>query len=404
MDPSCDVLVVGAGPAGCAAALTARRRGLDVVVADKATFPRDKTCGDGLTANALRLLESLGLTLDALPSYQHVDDVVVVSPSGRHIAMRLPSGGEYAAVVPRLELDNALVDLVVAEGIEVRQGAAVASVVEDDGSVVVGLDDGRTIRARRLIAADGHYSTVRKLLGSTRPSLGEWSAFRQYFSGVTDRRLWVLLEAGLLPGYAWVFPLPGNRANVGFAVLRTQGVTGKVVARRWRELLDGQAMHEILGEHAVAEAPHRAWPIAGKIEQLAHGRVLFAGDAAGVVDPMTGEGIAQAIETGMLAADAIAGGGEVAGRYTHTVEQRLGRDLRFARVLRPGLGTTFRARATLRVIDGSDWTRSNFARWMFEDYPRALLLTPSRWHRGMLHGAGAYRSGAVSPSPARRGS
>jgi geranylgeranyl reductase family protein len=403
MDRSCDVLVVGAGPAGSAAAVTAQRRGLDVVVADKASFPRDKTCGDGLTANALRLLEHLGLTLDALPSYQHVGEVVVVSPSGRHIAMTLPDGGEYAAVVPRLELDNALVDLVAAAGIEVLQGSAVTNVEQDD-TVVVRLDDARTIRARWVIAADGHYSTVRKLLGSARRSLGEWSAFRQYFRGVADRRLWVLFEPDMLPGYAWVFPLPDARANVGFALLREEGVTGKVVAQRWRELLDRPAMRAILGPDAVAEGPRRAWPIAGKVEALTHGRVLFAGDAAGVVDPMTGEGIAQALETGMLAAAAVASNGDVARRYTRAVEQHLVRDLRFARFLRPALASSFTARAALRAVDGNEWTRSNFARWMFEDYPRAVLLTPSRWHRGMLHGPGAYRSAGVSATPARPGS
>ncbi|MGH9031933.1 MAG: FAD-dependent monooxygenase, partial [Acidimicrobiia bacterium] len=88
-----DVAVVGAGPAGSAAAIAARDAGLDVFLVDKATFPRDKTCGDGLTTGALRLLERLGLELGALESYATVRETVLVSPSGRRVVIPLPVGG-----------------------------------------------------------------------------------------------------------------------------------------------------------------------------------------------------------------------------------------------------------------------------------------------------------------------
>jgi flavin-dependent dehydrogenase len=123
--------------------------------------------------------------------------------------------------------------------------------------------------------------------------------------------------------------------------------------------------------------------------------VLFVGDAAAVVDPMTGEGIAQALETGMLAADAIADGGRaetVAARYRRDVDRSLGADLRFASALQTVLRHPLGARAVIRAAGLTGWTRRNFARWMYEDYPRALLLTPRRWHRGMFSGPGAYRS------------
>jgi flavin-dependent dehydrogenase len=121
---------------------------------------------------------------------------------------------------------------------------------------------------------------------------------------------------------------------------------------------------------------------------------LFAGDAARVVDPMTGEGIAQALETGMLAARAIAAGGTaeaVATRYRASVEHALGRDLRFAHALQRVLRSPRGARGAVRAAGLNAWTRRNFARWLFEDYPRALLLTPRRWRRHMLTGPGAYR-------------
>jgi len=390
--------VVGAGPAGAAAAITAADRGLRVALVDKARFPRDKTCGDGLTAGALRRLEALGLSLDRLPSYEQVRDVVLVAPDGRQVVLPLPEGGHFAAVVPRAELDDALIALARRRGIDVREGAGVTGVASDAGAVAVTLATGDEMSAPFVIAADGHFSTVRRLLRSGADAdLGTWHAFRQYYRGVADTRMWVLFEEDLLPGYAWVFPLPDGRANVGFGVLRGAGVDGKALAARWRHLVDGPRLRAILGDGAEPEDARRAWPIPTRYEPdgLADGRVLFAGDAAAVVDPMTGEGIAQAIETGALAVDAIAAGGApgaVTGRYRRSVERALGADLRFAGALQRVLARPAGARAALRAVDLSPWTRRNFARWMFEDYPRAQLLTPRRWRRRMLTGPGAYRN------------
>ncbi|MFN8035631.1 MAG: NAD(P)/FAD-dependent oxidoreductase [Acidimicrobiia bacterium] len=381
-----EVLVVGAGPAGVAAAITAADHGLDVLLADKATFPRDKACGDGLTTAALRRLEALGLPRGAIDAMQPVREVVLVGPDGRRIGLTLPYGGSYATVSPRAELDDALVQLARQRGVTVREGAAVGSVSIGGDDAKVLFADGASVRARHVVAADGHYSAVRRALHRDPPDLGSWHAFRQYFSGVHDERLWVLFEEDLLPGYAWVFPLPGGRANVGYGVLRGPQTTGRRLATLWRDLLTRPVLREILGPAAVAEGTVRAWPIPGALrpDSLADGPVLFVGDAAGVADPLTGEGIGQALETGVLAAEAIIGGGdagEIASRYRRIVHRSLARDLRFAAGIQRLLRRPVVARAALRAVDTSDWTRRNFARWMFEDYPRALVLTPDRWRR-----------------------
>jgi len=151
-----------------------------------------------------------------------------------------------------------------------------------------------------------------------------------------------------------------------------------------------------LGPNAVARTPMRAWPIPTAYDRgaLTDGPVLYAGDAAQVVDPMTGEGIAQALETGVLAAEAIAGGGDtdaVARRYTRAVDHGLGRDLRFAAMLQRLLSRPVGARAAVRAAGLTPWTRRNFARWLFEGYPRALIVTPDRWRRGAFVSPGAYR-------------
>jgi menaquinone-9 beta-reductase len=394
-----DVLVVGAGPAGAAAGLAAQRRGLDVLVVDKAGFPRDKTCGDGLTTAALRLIEQLGVDLRRLPGYMAVRETVLVGPDGRHVSLPLADDGDHAAVVPRVELDAAIVDTARRAGVEVRDGVAVTGIETNGDGITATTDGDGSVRARFVIAADGHYSFVRRCLREAAPpELGTWHAFRQYFRGVDDPRLYVLFEADLLPGYAWVFPLPEGRANVGFGVLRRPGMSGKELNARWRELLTRPSVRTVLGPDAEPEATHRAWPIPASFEYdaLADGRVLYVGDAANVVDPLTGEGIAQAIETSLVAVDAIATGkADGAGRrYKEGVRRALGRDLRFAASLQRVLRSRRGAALAVRTAGLTPWTRRHFARWMFEDYPRALLLTPDRWHQGMFSGGGAYsRSG-----------
>ena len=397
-----DVLVAGAGPAGVAAAIEARRMGLSALVVDKATFPRDKTCGDGLTTGALRLLDRLGFDVRALPSWAAVTDTVIVSPSGREVVLSLPPDGAFAGVAPRIELDAALVAHARSFGVEIREGCGVTAVAHSTDHVDVTLADGTQITARWVVAADGHYSPTRRMLGASPPVLGRsrksWHAFRQYFHGVDDPRLWVLFEEDFLPGYAWVFPVGEGRANVGFGVLRTgDGSTnGKTLAAQARGLANRPSVRRALGRDAVAEGTARAWPIPADYDRarLTSGRVLFVGDAAQVVDPMTGEGIAQALESGMLATRAIATTpddvGSVTERYRASVDRALGADLRFAAFLQHLLRVPLGARAAIATAALTPWTRRNFARWMWEDYPRALVLTPRRWRRGMFSAAGAY--------------
>jgi geranylgeranyl reductase family protein len=394
-----DVLVVGAGPAGVAAAITAHERGLRTRLVDKASFPRDKTCGDGLTAQALRLLERLGLDVPSLDGFMSVHETVLVAPGGRQVSLPLPPDVLSSAVVPRFVLDDALVARARAAGVDVRLETPVTALDAGraDGRVRVETGTpGQTVLARHVIAADGHWSAVRRLREPTADAdLGTWHAARQYFRGVGDARQWVLFEPDLLPGYAWVFPLPGRRANVGFGVLREDGVTGKRLKALWSELLTRPSLLAVLGPDAEPEGPYRAWPIPTSLHhrRLTDDPILYVGDAAGVVDPMTGEGIAQALETGMLAAETIALGGDparVGARYRRSVERDLGRDLRFATRLQRVLRSPWGAGAAIRAAGLTPWTRREFARWMFEDYPRALLLTPDRWRRDMFAARGAY--------------
>jgi len=398
-----DVLVVGAGPAGSTAATLLARAGRSVVLVDKAVFPRDKCCGDGLTTLALRELEALGLRPEMVPNWKSVDAAWLRSPSGREICVPLPSDGIFAATTPRRELDAALVDLAAAAGAMVHQGCGFAAIREATDSVDVDITGVGTINARYVIAADGMWSPTRKAIGLAEPGyLGEWHAFRQYAAnvrGVAAKRLIVWFEPELLPGYMWSFPLPGGRVNIGFGVQRDGVRRVQDMKQQWDDLLQRPHVVDALGAGFELEDRHTAWPIPAGIDRatLSSGRVCFVGDAAMATDTMTGEGIGQALLTARLAAEAIVSGGAmapdvVAARYRSTVRHHLLADHKMSVLLSKVLSHERGARGSIRLLDTSAWARRNFARWMFEDEPRAIALTPSRWHRRLFHQPGPYQS------------
>jgi len=398
-----DALIIGAGPAGTAAAAVLAANGRKVIVVDKAVFPRDKCCGDGLTTLALRELEALGLRPDQVPNWQTVDAAWLRSPSGREVCLPMPTDGIYAATTPRRELDAALVKLARSKGAHVREGHALTALRQFPDRVEADVERLGTITANYVIAADGMWSPTRKLLGLAEPGYkGEWHAFRQYARNVTGTaatRLYVWFEPDLLPGYAWSFPLPDGRVNLGFGVVRQGNRKGKEMKADWQSLLDRPHIRTALGPNVEFEDRVTAWPIPAAIDEatLTSGRVLFIGDAARATDVMTGEGIGQALLTGRLAAEAVALGGKrspgyVCSEYERSVRRHLLADHRMSKFLNGLLARPWVARGAIRLVGRNDWTRRNFVRWMFEDEHRAVLATPRRWHRGFLHQSGTFRS------------
>ena len=369
-----DVIVVGAGPAGSAAAVLLARAGKRVVLADRAHFPRDKCCGDGLTGAALVRLEGLGLSSTDVPSWLAVDRTVFVSPSGRDLPLRTTGADRNVlAIATRSQLDAALVDLARVAGARVIEGARLDSAVAGADSVTVGFGELGDLTAPFVVAADGAWSPTRRALDSesTAPSLHKWQAARAYVRdvdepGAVEARVW--FDPDVLPGYAWSFPLAGGRANVGVGTLREAGGGGGWIVRRLDELLQSQAAKELLGTAARAHGRALVWPIPTELRRsrlvAGGGRVLFAGDAVGATDPMTGEGIAEALQTGELAAAAL-----IAGRPT-SYAKSAGRALAGRHRRRQFCSTLLRsqllARGGVRVAGTSDWARAQFTRWIFE--------------------------------------
>ncbi|GAA3350249.1 hypothetical protein GCM10020358_75430 [Amorphoplanes nipponensis] len=307
-----DVAVVGAGPAGAAAALAARRAGASVLLLDKADFPRDKPCGDGIAADAVDVLAELGAT-GVTDGYPAVTRLRLVAPGGDEVARPLP---RPAHTVPRRVFDERLVRSAVARGAELRRHVVRQVEIRRDGVTL----DGR-IRAAVVIGADGAGSVVRRALGHPVNPGGHLAiAIRGYAPAVGAEQL-IRTTSARWPAYAWSFPIGDGSANVGYGeTLRGTPLTKAYLLDRLAELLPGGPPAGLRAHH-LPLSTHRPPP--------ARGPVLLAGDALSLINPFTGEGIFYAVLSGALAGAAAAAGPErAAARYTAAFRDRLGRHLR----------------------------------------------------------------------------
>ena len=164
----------------------------------------------------------------------------------------------------------------------------------------------------------------------------------------------------------------------------------------WRDLLTRPHVVDALGPHFSPEGRHTAWPIPARIDSAVRssGRVLFVGDAVCATDTLTGEGIGQALETGIAAAQAIHSGSDSASvrrLYSNALDATLLADHRMSAALGKMLASPRITRWVLALVNTNNWTRKNFVRWMFEDEARAVILTPRRWHRQFLKRPGAFQ-------------
>ena len=370
-----DVVVVGAGPAGSAAAIVLARSGKRVILADRARFPRDKCCGDGITGAALRQLRDLEFDETRVASWRWVDHSVFVSPRGREVTLETAGlGRRTLAIATRAEFDHALVELARAAGARVMEEAKLSGVSMTGATTSLEFAGLGAVTASAVVAADGAWSPTRRALNAiaSEVKLPKWQAARAYVDGVTgpastEARVW--FDADLLPGYAWSFPLGDGRANVGVGALRDAGGGGGWIVRRLDELLRSPAVRGFLGDAAASTATKTmVWPIPTELKRsdLIGGeeRVLFAGDAVGATDPMTGEGIAEALQTGTLAAAALIG--EDPQSYVKSAGRALAWRHRRRQLCSNLLRSTALANAGLAVADTTRWTRAQFTRWIFE--------------------------------------
>ncbi|MFG2057444.1 geranylgeranyl reductase family protein [Micromonospora sp. NPDC048930] len=315
-----DLVVVGGGPAGLSAAHAAARAGVRTLVIERATHPRYKTCGGGLIGISLAEIADR----IEVPAHDRVHRVTVTRDGRREFTRR--HSAPLLAMVRREEFDDRLRAAAVAAGAEVREGVAVRAVEQDPDEVRLRLADGEVVRARTVVGADGSSGITARHVGV---------AFRQVDLGLelelpvppAEQERWrgrLLLDWGPVPGsYGWVFP-KGDRLTVGVIATRGEGERTRAYLRDFVARL---GLSGVTPEH---DSGHLTRCRAAD-SPLRHGRVLVAGDAAGLLEPWTREGISYALRSGRLAGEAVAGGDLDA--YPREIDRRLVPEMRAGRRL-----------------------------------------------------------------------
>ena len=371
-----DVLVVGAGPAGSAAAAWSARAGLDTLLVDAAVFPRDKTCGDGLTPRAIHELQLLGLE-DWLRAHT-VNRGLRAHGFGQTLLLPWPGGSlpDWGSAVARTELDDHLRTTAIKSGAAAVDGARAVDVRLEGGRVaaVTFRRDGELfeVSCRRLVVADGVRSPLGKLLGR------EWHqdtvyavAGRSYLASTEADDPWISSHLELrgedneiLSGYGWIFPLGSGEVNLGVGTLATQQRPARVAIRPLMQRYADERRADF-GLTGPMRAPTSALlPMGGAVSEVAGPNWALIGDAAACVNPLNGEGIDYGLETGRLVLEVMGEHDDLSSVWPDLLRDSYGEAFSIARrlaglVTLPGLLRTL-GPAGMR----SDWLMTLALRWM----------------------------------------
>jgi geranylgeranyl reductase family protein len=321
-----DVIVVGAGPGGSSAAYHLAQAGLDVALLEKTTFPREKVCGDGLTPRAVKALVAMGVDVSESAGWLHNKGLRIYG-GGMRLEIPWPELGDYPGyglVRPRQDFDDILARQAVKAGARLSERTNVTGPVLNDEGRVVGVTakdtetkEERTYRAPVVIAADGVSARLALALGlHKRDDRPMGVAYRRYYTSPRHDDDWLESwlelwegkpgESRLLPGYGWIFGMGDGTSNVGLGVLNTSAAFGNVdykdLLRRWLANMPGEWGY--LEDHATGPIRGAALPMGFNRTPAYTRGVLLVGDSAGTVNPMNGEGIPYAMESGEMAARA----------------------------------------------------------------------------------------------------
>ncbi len=373
-----DAIIVGAGPGGATAAAFMAEDGLRVLLIDKDRFPRDKVCGDAISGKSVEVLRRLGV-VDCLMQAGSLGSwgITFGAPSGDTVSIPFTTDYDRATpptfVCPRARFDQILLERAHAAGADIRQATAVESLLWENNRVVgVRLkrrpSNGHSpstihpleVRAPLVVGADGAYSVVARSLGMQQLRAKNYAgALRAYYEGVTGFHERHFMEIhfidGHMPGYFWIFPMGGGRANVGVGMLSHVIKKRRV---RLKELLEACVGHPRFHDRfrqARRVGPVKGWglPLGSKPRPMAGNGWLLVGDAASLVDPFTGEGIGNAMVGGQKAARwarRAGDAGDYSGAFLLGFEQSLMRSLKDELRLSHGLQRLITWQGLLNVV------------------------------------------------------
>lgn len=351
-----DVIVVGAGPAGSAAAAQLASAGWDVLMVDRADYPRDKTCGDAVAPRAIKMLHALGAHNAVAAQSHKVTAAELVSPSGRHLRLtfdqHLDGWPHYVLTIPRLSLDNILRQHAVSKGARFLAQVKVTGPLADGTRGVAAVHAGQpaSLRARAVVLAVGANMALLKAFGFLDRPPGVIPAARGYWQDVQggEDSIWFYFDRRIRHGYAWLFPVGNRRANVGLGFLSPQRAAEfhSSASTLGRFIAEYRPIGERL-QSARPAGPVKGYPIRTDFPppRIARDGVALVGEACGLVNPVTGEGIDLALESGVIAAAEIdralrADGSAALEHYEQAIRAHFGQlfhELRWLRdiVMRP---------------------------------------------------------------------
>jgi geranylgeranyl reductase family protein len=323
-----DIVVVGAGPGGCATSLFLAKYGIKHTVLEKAVFPRDKVCGDAVSGKCLAVLRKLSPDIakefeSKASAFQPCWGIKFTAPNGKSIDIPFKLDlskveSPLAFVSKRYDFDNELFERLDTRYAQVIQGAEVVEVQRANGAVSVSyVQAGKTQRIEGIkvvVGAEGDRSVVAKKLSTIKMEKEHYCAgLRIYYEGIRDVHPQQMLELfflqGVLPGYLWIFHLPNGHANVGIGMLSSEISKRKV---NLKEVLEKALAEDPLLKARFSDAKPlgkvQGWglPLGSKKRPISGDNYLLTGDAASLIDPFSGEGIGNALYSGMLAAETIA--------------------------------------------------------------------------------------------------
>ncbi|MBM4423511.1 MAG: geranylgeranyl reductase family protein [Chloroflexi bacterium] len=304
-----DIVIIGAGPAGSTLAYFLASNGLDVLLLDKAAFPRDKTCGDALSPRALHVLRKMGLFEPVRRAGFQIEKVAFYSPNGKHVTMAVPAYDNlpnFSVVMPRYKFDNILLEHAVSANAQFQSKVNVIDVMREAESIVgirADSPDGPIeIRSRFTVIATGAATSLLER-AELLAHLPEYSrAARTYYEGVQglSDTIEFHFDAVPLPGYGWVFPISPTAANVGAGYYAPAGriPTKKSPRHLLDEFISSSKVSDLL-KGARMTAPIKGYPLRFDFPKarIAFPGLGLVGEACGLVNPLTGEGIDYALES-----------------------------------------------------------------------------------------------------------